>query len=407
MYEVEAVVDDRAFPGELHVLADHGHQVHAPVLGGKADDRRRSPERGRGGGALEGICVDDASGRELLNVGVRVDATGQHQPIRGVDLGGTGRQVSTDRGDHPARYRDVGIERIDRGTHTPPANDAIVLGPLASLAPVLSALRWTMHARLATMAGNRGGCQMASHARRRILVVNPNSNEVVTEKLADALRPITFKEGPQIVCVTLKEGPYGIETQEHVESVTLPLRRLVAGSNDVDAFVIACYSDPGLYACREATVRPCSASTRRASYGTCTGRALRRRRHRPALDPAALRYLRQMGLVERFAGERPLNMSVAETASGEDTLNRMIEVGRSCATRTVWTSSLWGVRACHVTASRWKPPSPFQSSTRRRRRSPWRSAPSSSVGHSGRLSAVRRYQTSGGNTTPVCAVINP
>ena len=34
-----------------------------------------------------------------------------------------------------------------------------------------------------------------------------------------------------------------------------------------------------------------------------------------------------MGLTERFAGERPLRMSVAETASGEGTLARMIAVG--------------------------------------------------------------------------------
>jgi allantoin racemase len=42
-----------------------------------------------------------------------------------------------------------------------------------------------------------------------------------------------------------------------------------------------------------------------------------------------MRYLRQMGLTERLSGERPLNMSVAETASGEGTLARMIEVGRA------------------------------------------------------------------------------
>ena len=40
-----------------------------------------------------------------------------------------------------------------------------------------------------------------------------------------------------------------------------------------------------------------------------------------------LRYLRQMGLTERLAGERPIEMSVAESASGEKTLDRMIEVG--------------------------------------------------------------------------------
>jgi Asp/Glu/hydantoin racemase len=97
---------------------------------------------------------------------------------------------------------------------------------------------------------------MAARPRRRILVVNPNANEVVTKGLADALAPIVFEDGPEIECVTLKEGPYGIETQEHVDSVALPLRRLVAGSDSVDAFIIACFSDPGLHGCREVTSRP-------------------------------------------------------------------------------------------------------------------------------------------------------
>jgi Asp/Glu/hydantoin racemase len=41
-----------------------------------------------------------------------------------------------------------------------------------------------------------------------------------------------------------------------------------------------------------------------------------------------IRYLRQMGLMDRLAGERALEMSVAETASGDWTLDRMIAVGR-------------------------------------------------------------------------------
>jgi Asp/Glu/hydantoin racemase len=35
-----------------------------------------------------------------------------------------------------------------------------------------------------------------------------------------------------------------------------------------------------------------------------------------------------MGLADRLAGERPLKMSVAETASGEGTLARMEAIGR-------------------------------------------------------------------------------
>jgi len=170
---------------------------------------------------------------------------------------------------------------------------------------------------------------MASHPRRRILVVNPNCNEAVTIGLADALAAIRFADGPEIECRTLAEGPYGIETQEHVERVTLPLRQLVAGRNDIDAFVIACYSDPGLAVCREATTRPVFGIN---EAGVLT--ALARGEHLGVIaigQPSIrrhVRYMRQMGLMARFAGERPLNMSVAETASGERTLSRMIEVGR-------------------------------------------------------------------------------
>ncbi|MBD3848233.1 aspartate/glutamate racemase family protein [Bosea sp. SSUT16] len=165
--------------------------------------------------------------------------------------------------------------------------------------------------------------------RPRILVINPNSNEAVTEGLRQALVPLAFAEGPEIVCETLAEGPIGIETQEHVESVTLPLRRRVEAANDVDAFVIACYSDPGLHVAREGTASPVfgiaecgvlTALTRADRFGVIAIKSRSIPRH--------LRYLRQMGLMDRLAGERPLEMSVAESASGEGTLARMIAIGR-------------------------------------------------------------------------------
>jgi Asp/Glu/hydantoin racemase len=170
---------------------------------------------------------------------------------------------------------------------------------------------------------------MVSRDRRRILVVNPNRNEVVTQGLADALVPVQFQNGPEIACETLSEGPYGIETQEDVESVTLPLRRLVSSRNDVDAFVIACYSDPGLHVCREATSRPVfgineagvlTALARGERFGVIAIAQRSIRRH--------LRYLRQLGLLDRLAGERALDMSVADTASGERALAKMIAVGK-------------------------------------------------------------------------------
>ncbi|OSI21234.1 Asp/Glu racemase [Bradyrhizobium canariense] len=133
-----------------------------------------------------------------------------------------------------------------------------------------------------------------------------------------------------MVCQTLAEGPFGIESQADVDGVAMPLRRLVEGDNSSAAFVIACYSDPGLQVCREGTDRPvfgiaeCGVLTAMARAETFGVIAIAQRS-----IPRHMRYLRQMGLTERLAGERPLNMSVAETASGEGTLAKMIEIGRA------------------------------------------------------------------------------
>jgi allantoin racemase len=167
-------------------------------------------------------------------------------------------------------------------------------------------------------------------ARADILVINPNSNPAVTAGLDAALATLRLADGPSIRCATLAEGPFGIETQKDVEQVTLPLRRLVEQDNAADAFVIACFSDPGLHVCREATRRPVfginecgvlTALARGDRFGIIAIAAKSVARHR--------RYLRQMGLDGRLAGERALEMSVAETASGENTFARMETVGRA------------------------------------------------------------------------------
>src|SRR5258707_8030382 len=92
--------------------------------------------------------------------------------------------------------------------------------------------------------------------RSRMLGINPNTNEAVTEGMRQGVLPLNYAEGPEIACTTLAEGPYGIETQEDADSVTIPLRRKVEAAGDVDAFVIACYSDPGLHVVREGTDKP-------------------------------------------------------------------------------------------------------------------------------------------------------
>ena len=94
-----------------------------------------------------------------------------------------------------------------------------------------------------------------------LFVINPNSTQAVTDAFDAALEPLRMAGGPRIRCLTLAEGPAGVQTQLDVESVTLPLAALVR-KLDADhgaaaaGYVIACFSDPGLHAVREATRKP-------------------------------------------------------------------------------------------------------------------------------------------------------
>lgn len=83
--------------------------------------------------------------------------------------------------------------------------------------------------------------------RRKVLVINPNSNGKVTEGLRQALAPFACEGGPEIQCETLSEGSIGIDTREHVDGIALPFRPCIEAADDLDAFFIADYSDLGIH----------------------------------------------------------------------------------------------------------------------------------------------------------------
>ena len=165
--------------------------------------------------------------------------------------------------------------------------------------------------------------------QQHILVINPNSDESVTEGMIRELKGFHFSEGPRIECVGLSDGPFGIESQADIEAVTLPLRKMVSESRNVDAFVIACYSDPGLHVCREASEKPvfgiqeCGVLTAMSMgdrFGVIALQESSIRRH--------LRYLRQMGVMERLAGERAASLSVRESVSGKGTFEKLLKAAK-------------------------------------------------------------------------------
>ncbi len=165
----------------------------------------------------------------------------------------------------------------------------------------------------------------------RILVINPNSTEAVTRGIDQACMPLRMPGGPAIDCVTLKEGPPGIETQQHVDGVVSPLLNLVRKKQkQYAAFVLACYSDPGLHSLREATKKPVLGIS---ECGILTALTLGQKFGVIAIlkqsIPRHLRYVGALGVSERLAGELPVGLGVTELADENKTFGRMVEVGKA------------------------------------------------------------------------------
>ena len=163
----------------------------------------------------------------------------------------------------------------------------------------------------------------------RIVVLNPNSTEAVTEGIDAALEPLRLGGGPCIDCATLAEGPPGIETDAHVQAVVDPISRFVASrEDDTDAFIIACFSDPGLAEARRATRRPVLGM---AACGVLTATALGSRFGVISIlekaIPRHLCYYEVLGLGSRLAGDRAVGIGVAGLADESRTLDRMMTTG--------------------------------------------------------------------------------
>lgn len=166
----------------------------------------------------------------------------------------------------------------------------------------------------------------------RILVINPNSTEAVTEHMSVALEVFRFAGGPQLLCATLRSGPPGIETQAHVDGATANLIEWFDGEPErkrADAVVIGCFSDPGLVALRERLTMPIfgmgtsgylSAAARGDRFGVISVVS--------GAIPRHLRAIRTLGLEHRLAADLAVDLSVVELSNEEATWKRLAAVGQ-------------------------------------------------------------------------------
>src|ERR1700740_2747709 len=165
----------------------------------------------------------------------------------------------------------------------------------------------------------------------RILVINPNSTDAVTREIDEAMSPLRIAGGPRTDCMTLREGPPGVESQRDADAVIAPLCRAIGDAEpETAAFVIACFSDPGLFAAREMTAKRVLGI---AECGILTALTLGHRFGVISIlarsVPRHLRYIAAMGLGERLAGDLPVGLGVGELGDACKALTRMVDVGRS------------------------------------------------------------------------------
>ena len=161
-----------------------------------------------------------------------------------------------------------------------------------------------------------------------IVIINPNSTRAVTEGMSDAVESLRVEGAPPIECVTLPEGPPGIETDEHVLEVVGPICDFVRDlQEEASAFVIGCYSDPGLSKARQASSKPVfgiaeSAMLMAMTEGSRFGVISILEQSIPRHD----RYVQALGFQGRSAGDRAIGLGVTELADPQRTFVRMLAV---------------------------------------------------------------------------------
>lgn len=159
----------------------------------------------------------------------------------------------------------------------------------------------------------------------RILVINPNTTETMTQEIGSCARRRALPD-TVIDTATAGWGPRSIEGHyEEVLAAAATVELVARHKDEYDAFVIACYGDPGLFAAKEVTDSPVvgigEASTllacmiaHRFSVVTVIDRIV------PMLEDMVTRY----GLQDRCASVRASGLTVLEIEQDPDRAAREI-----------------------------------------------------------------------------------
>lgn len=161
-----------------------------------------------------------------------------------------------------------------------------------------------------------------------ILVVNPNSSVEMTASIDRGLDRVRALTSVTITTERLPEAPAGIESQADVELASGLFANFVR-THPADAYVSACYSDPGLYLAREETDRLVVGIAESSfRYAVGLGQRFGIISILDASIPRHLRAVRQSGFSDWLANDRAINVHVADLG-GDDVVDRVATVGET------------------------------------------------------------------------------
>ena len=145
----------------------------------------------------------------------------------------------------------------------------------------------------------------------KLLSVNPNTTAAMTQTINAAARLYAHHE-TEIVTVQPPRGPRSIEGYlDAVVAAEATLQVLLEHSGAFDAFVIACFDDPGLYAAREALAAPVFGIAESAMLMACTlGHTFSILTSPARSKPGADELVRCYGLEQRCASVRTVDLPV-------------------------------------------------------------------------------------------------
>lgn len=161
-----------------------------------------------------------------------------------------------------------------------------------------------------------------------IVVINPNSTERITRQIRDAVSTVSSR----VTVVTSLRGPPAIERDEDVAASVVPMLDVALAHDEAAAYVVACFSDPGLdelrgirdipaFGIAESAIRSAMEAAEKVGIVSSVEDSI----------PRHQRYWRRLGISDRVAGDIAVGLGVLELDT-EEARERVRAAGEALVT---------------------------------------------------------------------------